>query len=62
LAGLWLLGGVDLSMTALARQRNLLDAADEYNPLAALVLPFGFWAVLGYKLVFTSAGSAVLMV
>ena len=54
LVGLWLLGGVDLCMTTLARQHDLLDAGSECNPLAALVLPFGSPALLVYKVLFTS--------
>jgi hypothetical protein len=61
LAGLWLLGGVDLSMTTLARQHDLLDAGSEYNPLAARVLPFGSPALLTYKILLTAGGSLGLV-
>ncbi len=61
LAGIWLLGGIDLCMSALAARHGLLNVDDERNPLAALVLPFGLWALLLYKTVLSTGGSAAFV-
>ncbi|MBN1511775.1 MAG: PD40 domain-containing protein [Phycisphaerae bacterium] len=61
LAGVWLLGGVDLCMSALAAHCGLLNVDDECNPLAALVLPFGLGALLAYKVILSAAGSVALV-
>ena len=53
LAGLWLLGGTDPCLSPSARQNGLLDAGNECNPLAALLMPFGLWTLPAYKLVLT---------
>jgi hypothetical protein len=61
LAGIWLLGGVDLAMSVFAARRGLLTADDECNPLAALVLPWGLGALVLYKTLLSAGGSVALV-
>ncbi len=61
LACLWLLGGLDLGLSALAQAHGFLDGGSECNPLAALVLPFGPWALAAYKILLTAGGTAGLL-
>ncbi|UCG15861.1 MAG: PD40 domain-containing protein [Phycisphaerales bacterium] len=62
LAGLWLFSGLDLCMSISAWRNGLLDSVTECNPFAALMIPFGPWALLAYKLVLTVAGSLTLVI
>jgi hypothetical protein len=57
LAGAWLVNLFDLGFTLLARQQGLMT---ELNPLADHFLNRGARAVILYKLVLLTAGSAVL--
>ena len=58
LAGLWIINAFDLVLTILAYRNNLLD---EYNPIAARVLPLGAGMLCIYKSVLVASASAVLV-
>ncbi|MBN2445667.1 MAG: hypothetical protein JXO22_03015 [Phycisphaerae bacterium] len=61
LAAIWLLGCVDLRMSILAVRYDLLDAYSEHNPLAALMLSMGVWALVLYKILLSVGGSVALV-